>query len=302
MPEFRALQPQSPINPLADAYGEEALRLSAAVARDSRCVLHVPYGAHAEQHLDIYLPAETHHRDMPVMIFFHGGGFTHGYKEWCGVNAPPLVKHPAILVAPDYRLMPAARYPEAIEDAVAAVRWVHHHIAEFGGSPDRIFVGGHSAGALLAALLAVDHDRLRDGGVDPAVVKAACCISGTFNRDGMTGQMGYDVPPGPIAVEPRSPIALAHQARVPLFLAWGGRERQRERVERSTLQLINAVRDAGQPVEWLFVPDADHFSIHLDTGRDDSAWAGTVRGWFEGLPRDVMAGSQNNLAAIEILD
>lgn len=289
MPEFRELQPQSPINPVADAYGAEALRLSAIVARESRCLLDIPYGAHAEQQLDIYLPAETHHRDMPVMIFFHGGGFTHGYKEWCGLMAPPLVSHPAILVSPDYRLMPGARYPEAIEDVVAALRWVRDHIAEYGGSPDRIFVGGHSAGALLAALLLVDHDRLRAGGVDPSTVKAACCISGTLNRDGMTAQLPYHVPPGPIVIEPRSPIALAHQAKAPLFLAWGGKERQRERVERSNLPLIGAIRDAGQPVDWLFMPEADHFETHLDTARVDSLWVRTVRAWFEQLPTDVMA-------------
>lgn len=284
MPEFRALEPQSPLNPLADAYGAQCLERSRKVARETRCALGIGYGPAAAQSLDIYLPDDAAVTDMPVLVFFHGGGFTHGYKEWCGFMAPALTAHPAILVSADYRLLPGAVYPEAIEDAVAAVKWVHDNIAAHGGSPDRIFVGGHSAGALLAALLVTDVARVRAGGLDPASIKASFPISGTFTRDGMSGQMGYEVAAGPLLVEPRSPIALANQANAPLFLTWGGAERQLERVERSALQLMNAVRDAGRPVDWLYLPEADHFGTHLDTGDPGSLWVAKVRSWFEARP------------------
>ena len=42
-----------------------------------------------------------------MLVFFHGGGFTHGYKEWCGFMAPALTAHPAILVSAEYRLLVA---------------------------------------------------------------------------------------------------------------------------------------------------------------------------------------------------
>ena len=284
MPEFRALEPQSPINPLADAYGEECLGRSRKVARDTRCELDIRYGDTPAQSLDVYLPDNATATDMPVLVFFHGGGFTHGYKEWCGFMAPALTAHPAIFVSADYRLLPNATYPEAIEDAVAAVKWVHDNIARHGGSPDRIFVGGHSAGALLAALLVTDRERVNAGGLDPASIKASFPISGTFTRDGMSGQMGYEVPTGPLVVEPRSPIALARHASAPLFLTWGGAERQLERVERSALQLMNAVRDGGRPVDWLYLPEADHFGTHLDTGDPNGPWVAKVRAWFEARP------------------
>jgi arylformamidase len=223
-----------------------------------------------------------------VLIFFHGGGYTHGYKEWCGFMAPPLLRHPAILVSPAYRLMPEATYPEAIEDAVAAIRWVRDNIAKHGGSAERIFVGGHSAGALLAALVTLDDRRLADAGLPSDVIKGTFCISGTFSRRGMTGQMGYFVPPGPVEVEERSAIALAKKATGPFLISWGGRERQRERVERTSMMLITALRDAGSSVDWLLDPEADHFSIHLDTGSDDSAWVAIVRQWFDQPPTSVM--------------
>lgn len=284
MPDFRPLEPQPPLNPLADAYGADCLERSRKVARETRCVLDIRYGDAPAQSLDIYLPDDRGAADMPVLVFFHGGGFTHGYKEWCGFMAPALTAHPAILVSADYRLLPGATYPDSIEDAVAAVKWVHDNIAAHGGSPDRIFVGGHSAGALLAALLVTDVARVRAGGLDPASIKASFPISGTFTRDGMSGQMGYEVPAGPLVVEPRSPIAMAHQTSAPLFLTWGGTERQLERVERSTLQFMNAVRDAGRPVDWLYLPEADHFGTHLDAADRDSPWVRKVRAWFEDLP------------------
>jgi acetyl esterase/lipase len=287
---FNNLAPQPPINELADRYGEVALDRSRAVAEKSRSHIDVPYGPNPWQTLDIYLPDDQAATNLPVLMFMHGGGWTNGYKEWCGFMAPPLVQHPAILISPEYRLMPEARYPEAILDVVAAVGWIYRHIAAYGGSPDRIFVGGHSAGAMLAALLALDHERLSDGGVDPAVIKAAFCVSGTYHRDGMTGQMGYYVPPGPMAVEARSPLALAHQAKCPFHFTWGGKERQRERSERTNMLLISAIRDAGQSVDWFFDPQADHFTTHLDTGRNDSHWVSVVRRWFDQLPNDLMGG------------
>jgi acetyl esterase/lipase len=287
MPPFAPLRPQPPLNPLADQYGEACLRRSEAVARTTRCVLDIPYGAETDQRLDIYLPEEAG-ADLPVMIFWHGGGFTHGYKEWCGLMAPPLTAHPAILVSPAYRLMDEVVYPAAMEDCVLALAWVHQHIAEFGGSKDRIFIGGHSAGALLSSVTALDHARLAAHGLGPEVVKAVFPISGTFNRRGMTGQIGYEVPPGPIELEARSPLSMAHAARAPFFITWGGKERQLERVERTSMMFIGAIRDAGRPAGWLMSPEADHFTVHLATGEPQNPWTETVRRWFDALPTHLM--------------
>jgi len=155
---FDTLAPQPPINPNADVYAAEALRLSRAAADATRCELDLAFGSDPAQALDLYLPADAAARDLPVLMLMHGGGWTHGYKEWMGLNAPPLVTLPAIVASVSYRLKPAHPYPAALDDCIAALAWLHANVARFGGSPRRIFVGGHSAGGQLASLVALCRD------------------------------------------------------------------------------------------------------------------------------------------------
>src|SRR5262245_48904827 len=96
---FDSLAPQPKMNPDAEAYAAEALRLSREAARTTRCVLDLAYGSDPAQTLDLYLPPDTSldAHDLPVLMLMHGGGWTHGHKEWMGLNAPPLVGAPAIV-------------------------------------------------------------------------------------------------------------------------------------------------------------------------------------------------------------
>jgi arylformamidase len=178
---FANLPAQSPINLRADAYAEVSVRLSRLAAMTTRCVLDVPYGDHPEQRLDIYLPADPTLRDLPVFVNIHGGAWTHGFKEWMGLNAPPIVAVPAIYVSLGYRLAPHARFPAPFDDCLAAFAWVFRNIAKHGGSPDRLFVGGHSAGGQLAALIALRTDLHARHGLPKGVVKACLPTSGVFD-------------------------------------------------------------------------------------------------------------------------
>ena len=99
---------------------------------------------------------------LPVVVFIHGGGWIGGsldcFDEPCATLAQGLG---ALVVSPDYRLAPEHPFPAATDDTVAVLRWAADHIAEFGGDPERIAVGGESAGANLAAVAAM---RIRDEG------------------------------------------------------------------------------------------------------------------------------------------
>jgi arylformamidase len=146
------------MSPTAERYAEECLRLSADAAHHVRVLREIAYGAEPHQCMDIFLPQQPGLRDLPVLLFMHGGGWTHGTKDWCGFMAPPIVELPAIFISVGYRLIPSVAFPAPVMDCIVALRWATDHIAEHGGSPHKLFVGGHSAGGQIAPLMALHKD------------------------------------------------------------------------------------------------------------------------------------------------
>jgi acetyl esterase len=104
---------------------------------------------------------------LPILIYFHGGGWVVGSLDSHDGVARFLAGHGSCLVVSvDYRLAPENRFPAALEDAWAATHWVHEHAAEIGGDASRLAVGGDSSGGNLAAVVAL---RARDGGLPLAL-------------------------------------------------------------------------------------------------------------------------------------
>jgi acetyl esterase len=104
-------------------------------------------------------------KTLPVFVYFHGGGWVFGNID--SVDRPCRVLANAaqsIVVNVDYRLAPEHKFPAAVEDAFAAVRYVAEHAQEFGADPSRIAVGGDSAGGNLAAVVCL---MARDQGGPP---------------------------------------------------------------------------------------------------------------------------------------
>lgn len=112
----------------------------------------------------VYAPATADASSRrPVVVFFHGGGFIGGDLNLVDNTCRRLAAdNDAIVVSATYRLAPEHAYPAAHDDSFAAVRWVHEHIAQYGGDPDQIVVMGESAGAALAAAAAIEA---RDAGI-----------------------------------------------------------------------------------------------------------------------------------------
>ena len=122
--------------------------------------------ADGEQHrLDVYRPQSA--AGAPVIVFFYGGRWQYGSKDAYGFLAATLVARGYVVVVPDYRLYPEVRFPDFLVDAASALRWTRDNIAAFDGDAGRLFVMGHSAGAYIAAMLALDGTWLREGGLDP---------------------------------------------------------------------------------------------------------------------------------------
>jgi acetyl esterase/lipase len=165
-PELEPFVPRFPPADLTDPVAARAgLAELAAAAR-----VPVPAGMAIEDRtvsadpdvpVRIYRPRGAH----GAVVWFHGGGFVMGDLD---------TEHPwalrvaegsgAVVVSVGYRLAPEEPFPAALDDAYAALAWTHEHAAELGVDMGRIAVGGHAAGAGLAAAVAL---RARDEGGPP---------------------------------------------------------------------------------------------------------------------------------------
>ena len=121
----------------------------------------LPYGELARQRLDVYRPRNS--RNAPVVIFIHGGRWREGSRDEYRLLANTLTRRGMVVVIPDIRLFPEAAFPVWIEDAAAAVRWTRANIARYGGDSSHIVVVGHSSGAHIITLLALDARYLGAG-------------------------------------------------------------------------------------------------------------------------------------------
>lgn len=141
----------------------------------------ISYGSEPRQRLDVYVPKGAAAR--PIVVFWYGGMWTRGTKEQYRFVGAALANSGYVAVLPDYRLFPKAKFPQFIEDGAAAVRWAREHATEFGGDPNALFLMGHSAGAHLAASLALDPRYLRKVGGDVSWLRGWIGLSGPYLLD-----------------------------------------------------------------------------------------------------------------------
>lgn len=125
----------------------------------------VAYGEGARRTLDVYRPRNA--VGLPVIVFFYGGSWQSGNKRLYRFVGAALARRGYVAVIADYRLYPEVRYPQFLEDGARAVRWAKDNAACFGGDPDKMFLMGHSAGAYIAAMLALDSRWLDAVGITP---------------------------------------------------------------------------------------------------------------------------------------
>ena len=126
----------------------------------------VGHGDVADIPVRIYWPPVAEHSDLPVVVFYHGGGWAIGDLETHDpIARAHAVGAEAIVVSVDYRLAPEHPFPAGVDDCWAALQWVGEHAAELGGDPNRIAVAGDSAGGNLAAVMThLSRDHADQGG------------------------------------------------------------------------------------------------------------------------------------------
>lgn len=193
------------------------------------------------------------------MIFFYGGRWRSGVRGDFLFVAEALASLGAVVVIPDYRLAPDFVFPVFVEDAARAVEWTHRHAARYGGDPDRIYLMGHSAGAHIAALLALDRRYLDSLSVPDSAIAGLIGLAGPYDFLPFTGPDVRDAMGPPEGWPETQPVRFARREAPPLLLLHGGDD---ETVEpRNTTSLTEAERAAGGCVRTVLYPHVGHVEI-----------------------------------------
>ena len=277
LPELGAM-----LMPGAAEYSQSMLRLAGGSAKSIKHVLDIPYGGDRFQQLDVWMPATVPPGGLPVVLLIHGGAFRNGHKEWMGAHAPTITSLPAVLVSPNYRLVPRVKLPDAVADCFDALGWVHRNIADYGGDPRRIHVGGHSAGGHLAAMLALDHASLRRRGVPPETIRSCLPMSAVFSlvkSDLPAQSFMHRLYPEMFAQEADAvrvtPYTYAAGNTVPFFVAWG--ERDAPELIPDNERMTALARKQGFLAGSYVFPGADHFGAHLACLDEAGPWIAALR-------------------------
>ena len=158
-----------------------ALCVSAFAQSVQRDIRYLDDG-HARHVLDIYAPEGA--KNLPVVFWIHGGGWQQGDKSDVETKPKWFINKGFVFVSTNYRLLPEVDMGTLIRDCAKSFAWVQKNIAQHGGDPKHILVGGHSAGAQLAAILCTDDRYLKEAGADFGA------LIGSVPVDGDT----YDIP------------------------------------------------------------------------------------------------------------
>lgn len=256
--------PQEALSDAGKAYGAECWRRAAPVAVDE-----FAFGADPYQRL---LVAKAAHPGAPILLFWHGGGWTSGYKEWMAFMAPAFNAAGVTFVSAGYRLAPQHLFPSGVEDCASAVAWVARNIGEHGGDPRDLFIGGHSAGAHYAALLAVDPRWTKHLGTPRELFRGCLTISGVFE---LGAGSGLSVRPRFLGTDPEndaraSPRLLLREAPPPFLVAYGTKDFPH--LVTQGAQFVAALRAIGAEADELPLADRTHFTASYAGGEADGPW------------------------------
>lgn len=224
-----------------------------------RMVSTVRYGNEPRQQLDVYQPAVS--RKGIVVVFFYGGGWRTGARDEYRFVAQTLTRYGATVVIPDYRIYPGAVFPAFMHDAAATVAWTHRHIAEYGGDPKKIYLVGHSAGAHIVTLLALDKQYLAAQGLGTDILAGVVGLA-TPTNFAATLEAKYRPAFGDQAeLERAQPIRYARADAPPMLLQHGADDGVV--LPHNSLALAERVTALGGQARAQIYPDKGHPGLIL---------------------------------------
>lgn len=227
----------------------------------------------AKHKLDLYLPKGK--PAAPVFFFVHGGAWKYGDRSQYPALGNRYAGAGILTVVPSYRLAPKYPHPAQIDDVAAAFAWTVRHVAEYGGDTNRIYVGGHSAGGHLAALLTLHDKHLAAHGLSPRVIRGALALSGVYNLavgESQASVFGRD----PQVRREASPLFHIRAGAAPFVVTYCQWDYYTLPAQAREFQA--ALRQAGVSAELIYIPRLNHISEMTNvTSEDDPTVAAVLK-------------------------
>jgi arylformamidase len=218
----------------------------------------IAYGPAEIERLDIY---RTGLSPAPVFIFIHGGAWRSGHSKEFASPAELFLAAGAHYVVPDFAwVQDVGGSLMVLADQVCrAVAWVYENAARFGGDPRRLFLGGQSSGAHLAAV-ALTTDWPRDFSLPPDIIKEGVCISGMYDLtpvrlSARNRYVAFD----DLVVAALSPVRHLDRLHAPLIVAYGTCETPE--FQRQSREFAAAIENSGKRVLLIVGEHYNHFEL-----------------------------------------
>lgn len=219
----------------------------------------IAYGEDPRQAIDIY--AQPSRRNAPVVVFFHGGAWRTGNRADYAFMGVALARMGFVGVIADYRHFPEAGFPGFVEDAARATAAARAYCPAWGGDPRRVVLFGHSAGAHIAAMVALDPQFL--GAVDMTRREIAGWVglAGPYDflpmRDPEVREVFGTAVESPLS----QPITFADGQAAPALLLHGVDDRVV--YPSNTINLARRIRERGGEAREAILPRTGHIDILL---------------------------------------
>ncbi|MBR0672448.1 alpha/beta hydrolase [Neoroseomonas soli] len=218
----------------------------------------LPYADGARHGIDVYAPEGA--EGAPVVLFLYGGSWESGERGMYRFLGASLASAGVVCMVPDYRVWPEVRFPAFMQDAARALAWARRNAAAHGGDAGRVVLMGHSAGAQMATLLALDGEYLADEGLRPVrALRGVVGLAGPYDflplRDPTLRAIFGEESAWPAS----QPINHVRPGAPPMLLATG--DQDSTVLPRNTARLAARLRASGNDVRAVTYAGIGHREI-----------------------------------------
>lgn len=223
-----------------------------------KAAVNLPYDRTLGLDLDIYYPPRAA-TGAPVVVFFYGGRWSLNDKSEFKFVGQALTSRGFVVVVPNVRKYPDVRFPDFVDDAARAVRWARENTPTYGGDPDKLFVMGHSSGAHIAAMLALNEAYLKKAGGSRTWLRGMIGLAGAYDFMPITAPDLRDMF-GPVdRFQYSQPVFYTDGQNPPLLLIHGRNDDVLP--VSNTENLARTVAKAGGAVETVIYESLSHNMI-----------------------------------------